>query len=254
MRVLRALMRTPDPLVARMAAVKETLSIPNALWRILAANEITKIMDLLPFLNTDPTPTPMIEVFGYKRQVYAMPKPNFENGSCIEYPLADEYLLQFIDTGDELPLRCLSAVLLREMTRNVAEGLKAGDMRVPLHSRAEVELRAETFKGLPHEVLISTMLYFVGVKQLITRLYGAWLFNMPDPEADPDAEPPKADAMGWWGQYIDAAGGDPIKLDAIHQSNFHNFCLTLVRQRKAAKEAAMRDRLNSPDFGQPNPS
>lgn len=251
LRVLRTLVRTPDPFVARMGAVKEALSIPNSLWQILAANEIIRIMELLPFLTADPSPTPMVDVVGYKGQTYAMPKSNFENGSCIEYPLADEYLMQFINTSDALPLRRLCAVLLREVNTNVSEGLKVGDMRMPLHSRAEVEARAAHFAALPNDILIATMLYFVGVKQLIVRLYGSWLFNLPDPDAEPDTELPKVDSLGWWGMYMDASGGDPTKLEAIQQSNFHNFCLSLVRQRKAVKEAAMQSRLNSPDFGQP---
>lgn len=170
----------------------------------------------------------------------------------MEFALADEYLGEVM-AGKETSLKYLTATLLREMDKDTATAMRREDLRVTLHGRMEVEERAKRQKRIPHEVHLAVFIYFIGVKQLIHRLYGEWLFQAPE-EPDPDnpqsATPQSGDPLGWWGLFMDAADGDVQKLDAIQQSNLHNFCTMEVRKRKQNKEAEMRSRMAAPDFGQ----
>ena len=121
----------------------------------------------------------------------------------------------------------------------------------------EVENRVQRQRKLPKEVHIASLLYFAGVKILIARLYGDFLFSKPEePDTTLDGQPTqpeqpasKPDPLGWWGLYMDSADSDVLKLDAIQQFNFHNFCTMEVRRRKHAREAEMRMRMGSGDWG-----
>ncbi len=239
-------------------ALRLLLRLRKSTWRKISAEDKAAILALVPWLKAEPSAIPVFTSYDLRFTRWGRPNrflladPNFVNGSCMEFALADEFLGEFLG-GNEKSLPLLTATLLRELDPDTAEAVKREDLRVRLNGRMEVELRAKRQKRLPQEVHMACLLYFVGVKQLVSRLYGEWLFQAPE---EPDPETPnqkpvteKGDPLGWWGMFMDAAGGDVQKLDAIQLSNLHNFCTMEVRRRKQAKEADMRSRMNAPDFG-----
>lgn len=253
--VFRALLRQGEEEALRIA-----LRLGRRTWAMLGeADKGAIISACAKWLNLEPNPVPIIqsfnppilESFPSSPNKYLLAAPNFVNGSCMEFALADEYLGDVM-AGKETSLKYLTATLLREIDPDTATAMKREDLRVTLHGRMEVEERAKRQQRIPHEVRLAVLIYFIGVKKLIHRLYGEWLFAQPQ-EPVPGAEPApvQGDPLGWWGMYMDAAGGDVQKLDAIQQSNFHNFCTMEVRRRKQQKEAEMRSRMAAPDFGQP---
>lgn len=256
--VFRALLRQGEEEALRIA-----LRLRRRTWARLGETNKGAMLAACPWLNFEPNPVPIIQSFhppilqGSPNK-YLLSDANFVNGSCMEFALADEYLGEVM-AGKETSLKYLTATLLRELDPDTATAMKREDLRVTLHGRMEVEQRAKRQKRIPHEVHLAVFMYFIGVKKLIHRLYGEWLFQKPEePETSldgseiptPKSEIEKGDPLGWWGMYMDTAGGDVQMLDAIQQSNFHNFCTMEVRKRKQQKEAEMRSRMSAPDFGQ----
>ena len=246
--VLRQLLANEGD-AGKVAALKAILALPERTWRRLSPAHVADLLDRLPWLDIAPSPVPMVDWFEHKGARYFLPAANFENGTCLEYPLADEYLTAYAADGSESALRRLAATLCREATADTAEALRRGDPRVKLHSRAEGDARADRLAGLPSEWQVVVLLYFAGVKLLVHRLYGAWLFQQPEEDGEEKEAAEQGDGLGWWGLYMDAAGGDVQKLEAIEQSSFHTFCLMEVRRRKQQKQAEMAHKLQSPGFG-----
>jgi hypothetical protein len=244
-----------DGEAGKVAALKTILDLPERYWRMLTPGHVADLLDAMPWLDLKPSAIAPVEDFEHDGVRYFFPADNFENGTCLEYPIADEYITAFAVDGDAAALRKLTATLCREAEPDSAAALRRGDARVKLHSRAEVEARAARLETLPIEWQMCALFYFVGVKTLIHRMYGAWLFKQPetDDDGNPVEEAAQSDGLGWWGLYMDSAAGDVQKLDAIEQSNFHTFCLMEVRRRKQQQQADMANRINSPDFGE-NPS
>lgn len=249
--VLRALLGAEGD-AGKVAALKIALDLPARIWRMLTPSHIADLLDRMPWLDLKPAPVPPVDDFEHDGIRYFFPAENFENGTCLEYPVADEYLAAFALDGNADALRKLTATLCREAEPDAATALRCGDQRVKLHSRAEVDARAARLEKLPIEWQMCALFYFVGVKTLVHRMYGAWLFQQPetDEEGQPIEEAAQSNGLGWWGLYMDSASGDVQKLDAIEQSNFHTFCLMEVRRRKQQKQADMANRINSPDFGE----
>lgn len=246
--VVRELFRQ-DGIAGRVAALRVMLGLPRAIWLNLTPDQIADLLDRTPWLSADPSPIAMLPFFILKGKVYTLPANNFTNGVCAEFPLADDYLSDFLKKGDTNALLKMCAVLCREENPNFEEVQKRGDLRVPLQSKASIERRARRFAGLPEEIQLAVMLYFIGVKLLVNRLYGEWLFAKPSEEEEISGKKPKSDPLHWWGLFMDAAEGDPTKLEAIHQSNFHNFCTMECRRRKQRLDAEMKRKMESPDFG-----
>lgn len=236
----------------RVAALKILLELPATAWNNLAPAHIADLLEKMPWLSLLPSPVAPFEDFTHDGVRYFFPADNFENGTCLEYPFADEQMQAFVEKADDRALRMLTATLCREAEPDSSAALRRADRRVRLHSRAEVEARADRLEKCPLEWQVLALFYFVGVKTLVHRLYGPWLFNQPETDENGEAveDPPKTDGLGWWGLFMDAAGGDLQKLEAIEQGNFHTFCLMEVRRRKQAKEAEMAMRLSNPRFGE----
>lgn len=253
--VFRALVRHGE-----VEALRIALRLRRGTWARIGEADKGAMLAACPWLKAEPSPSLVIGYWslGWLRPTkYLFPDANFVNGSCMEFALADEYLGEFLE-GNEKSLPLLTATLLRERDTDTAAAIKREDLRMSLHGRMEVELRAKRQKRLPQEVHVAALLYFIGVKKLVDRLYGDWLFERKkekDVKLDgskipsTDAVTATGDPLGWWGLMMDVAEGNVQLLDAIQQSNFHNFCTMEVRKRKQNKEAEMRSRMAAPDFG-----
>lgn len=242
------LAKNPD-LSGKIEALRMACRLPRRIFYRLSPEVISELLDLAPWTNLTPSAIPVFPSWPLSRfrpNQYLMPADNFANGSCMEFALADEYLNSYFE-GDENALPLLTATLLREPDKNRAEAVRREDLRVQLFGRMEVEERAKRQKKLPDEMHLNSLMYFAGVKMLVHRLYGRYLFEQPDEDEHPQQR--QKDPLGWWGVFMDIADGDVQKLDAVQQSNFHNFCTMEVRRRKAMKEMEMKQRLSSEDFG-----
>lgn len=249
--LLGALLRQEGE-AGQLEALRLMLRLRVRTWRRIGSADKAAMLKAVPWLCLQPSAVPILPTVAcwlpasIRPTCYLMPDPKFANGSCLEFALADEYLEALLK-GDGGALPLLTATLLREPDPDQASALKREDLRARLHGRLEVEARAARQKALPDGVHTAVLLYFIGVKQLVHRLYGAWLFEQPGTEDGGQQKAP--DPLRWWGMFMDAAACDLARLETIQQGSFHSFCTMEVRRRKQEKEAAMRLRMQQPDFG-----
>mgnify|MGYP000420317261 CR=1 FL=1 len=246
--IFKTLLSNNNPETARLAALEQLLGLPRAVWLNLAPADISTMLEAIPWLNVAHSAAPIFPEFKHRGRVFHCAADNFENGTCLEFPLAEEFARAFLSTGDATALLNLTATIFREKDADTAAALRRDDIRCPLHSRAEIIERSKKMHGIDDAFQYAGLLYFVGVQSLINRLYGKELFEKND-EPDEPGEKPAADPLGWWGMYLDAADGDPVKLEAIHHSNFHQFCLMEVRRRKQHRDAIQKQKMASSDWG-----
>ena len=237
--VLRQLLRLPAWALRAMTA-EQVSTLTSALAWILPRPDCTRI----PFPS-----------FTFRGVRYHLPAPKGQNICCLEYPLADEYYLQFYTTGDPAALLLLVAVLCREEQPDRAKALSLGDMRTQIRSRAEAEARAIRLAGLPPYLQYAVLLYFAGLKEYIYKVYKAWLFEddeveddeneeekdddddyQEEPQPAPEPGPAQPD-FGWWGIYQEAAEAGLFgTLEQVYQTSFHDVAMWLVRQRIKADD------------------
>lgn len=246
-------------------ALRLALNIPAGHWRKFHESDRAALLQMCKWTDLEPVTTPHFDTITHNGLTLHAPGADFQNGTCLEFPIADGYLQSFLDGGDPGMLLYLFATLWREPEPDGTTALRREDKRVPLHSRAEIGQRAQHLHNLPFEYQVAALLYFTGIKEMVSELFGKWLFEQeedPLPGA-PDGEIPveqttapkaESDPLGWWGLYFDLAGGDPVKLKAILRSSFLECCLMEVRRRKRLKQLEMKHRMTSPAWGkQPDP-
>ncbi len=260
-----ALVLADDTLGIR-AVLRDLLRLPG--WALLAmpATDAGAMLGALawmkPVADCKMLPFPRFEHRGI---TYHFPKPKGSNVTCLEYPLADEYYMRFVGSGqgDAEALCLLVATLCREEDTDTAAATRRGDPRIPLNSRAEVEARAKRLTDLPAYLQFATLLYFAGLKEYIYRTYKDWIFDDEDIEEDetqddepddddyeeqeadtePERKPVDGPDFGWWGIFQDVAEAGLFgNLDTVYHTSLHNVAMWLVRQRMRAD--AQRQQLN----------
>lgn len=237
---------TLPPEAAQRAMVRDLL--PRWVRLRISALDFAALAHLLSWTKAeadcDVVPVPS---FQHKYVTYHFPKPKGENLVCIEFPLADEYYQQFLDdNANERALMCLLATLAREQNYDTEAVLRQGDARIALHSREEVEARADRLRGVPGEYCLQALLWFAGMKGYVHRVYGPWLFEQEDEEEEdaPSGSPEGGENagspnFGWWGIYQGVAESGVFgTISQVHQAAFHDVCVYLVRKRVEAE--AMR--------------
>ena len=253
--VFRELLRGNESEALRLA-----LNIPPGHWRKFHETDRAALLQLCNWTGLAPSATPHFDTIRHKGLTLHAPGAGYQNGTCLEFPIADEYLRFFLDGGDPEMLLRLFATLWREPEPDGTAALRREDKRMPLHSRAEIEHRAQHLHNLPFAYQVDALLYFTGVKAMIGRMFGQWLFegsgdrgqgaDGPDTELVSEAPPKKeGDPLGWWGLYFDRADGDPSRLQAILHSSFLEFCIMEVRTRKRLQELEMKHKMSSPNWG-----
>lgn len=244
LRYLRYLITLDRP-EALTKIAQEILSLSARRFRQLPPELFVQVVDKIAWMTAEPTPEPLFSSFEYKGCRYHLPKAKFKNGTCLEYPIADDYYNAFV-AGDNEALLLLTATLCRKAKDKVNDVERTGDIRIEMLSRSEAEANAIRMTGLPMEVQIGVMLYFGGVKQYIHDTYAGWIFQKPDPD-NADAESEGDGVMfGWWGVYMDIAESAVFgNLQQVYQSNFHTLCMYLTKKKKEADDAERRNRLMS---------
>jgi hypothetical protein len=169
--------------VAKLKILKNTLKLPKATFNRLSDTDLAAIIAQLDWMTLDATPEPFVTEFIHNETTYILPRSRFENGTALEYAIAEDYFKKITPDNDEVALINLCATLCREKTKDTATAISAGDHRIPLTSRGEVEHRAEAFKTLDPYIQVAVFLYFSGVKKFIFDTYGQAIFAQPEETA-----------------------------------------------------------------------
>lgn len=243
---LRTLL-TQKESAAKVKILRGWLNLPKSLFNALPDEVVNSLIATLDWLKPDTLAIPFMPSFEYNKTIYHLPKANFQNGSALEFALSDDFFKKAAESDDSDALIRLTATLCRPSRTDEAAAMQAGDQRVPLVSRSEVEHRAHQLKGLDPTIQTSLFLYFAGVKHYISTLYGKHLFQETD-EGDEEQETDSsanAEPFGWWGIFMEVAQS-PIHLSTIHNMNFHTLCVWLVRNKILADR--MRQLVTKPTF------
>ena len=210
------------------------LKIPKWVFFSLPPVVVADLLKYLKWLNKLTVTEPLLPSFQHRRRTYFMPKAKLENGKAIEYPMADDFYNEYLESGDREKLVMLLATLAREK----GVGSTLSDPRCKLTSREEVVARANRLDDIPDEILQACLMYFAGVKEYIHQIYGAYLFERPvDPDEDEEDEFFKSieesqPSFGWWGRFLDIAEAGVFgDYPAVLQTNFHTICIYLVQQK-----------------------
>jgi hypothetical protein len=184
-----------------------------------------------------------LESFYHRDIRYVFPKPKGPNVSCVEFALCDDYYKEFVG-GDAEALLRVSACVWREEDEGEREMLKRGDERVLIHSQAEVEARVVKMAGAPQEVHIQALMWWMGMKMLVNKMYGRWLFEEDeedDDEEEQDTQKPEVATgpnFGWWGIFLDVAESGVFgPLEKVYQASIHDICIFLVKKRAEANRS-----------------
>lgn len=188
--------------------------------------------------NVDIIPVPHLDWKGVR---YAFTKPKGANVTAVEFALCDDYYSQFM-AGDPLALLRLMACLWREEDQDRPAMLRRGDARVLLYSKEEVESRVEALHGVGQGAALQGLLWFIGMKQLVHKMYGNWIFQAAEQEEeeDPIAKKPESTGpnFGWWGIFLDVAESGVFgTLEKVYQTPIHDICIFLVKKRADANQA-----------------
>lgn len=242
-----------NPADAPERIARDALRLPGRVWRSMGSANRAALIEKMtwtePKADCEQAPFPS---FRHRRRTYLLPRPKFENGTCLDFVLADGYFQAWMSTGDPAQLLRLVATLCREPRRDKREALTTGDERVPLRQKEEVEHRARRLDGLPPEITASVMLYFAGVKEYVARTYWV-LFDSPNPtqngegegdtERDRDGDGPK---FGWWSVFLQVAEtGIFGQYEEVLQRRLHLVCVHLTDQhdrQEKQKRAYERER------------
>lgn len=236
---------TTQPADAPERIARDALRLPRWCWRAMAGQDKAAILERLAW--TEPKvdcEDPPLQCFRHRRRTYWLPRANFENGSCLEFALADMYYQDFIETGDTGWLLRVVATLCRERKRDRKAALATGDERLPLRQKEEVEARAARLDGLDPMLLGAVLLYFVGVKKFVSEVYEVLFSSPPEGDQAADREPghdSDAPKFGWWSIFLQAAGeGIFGQYEEVLQRRLHLVCMHLVDQHD--KNEKLRER------------
>jgi hypothetical protein len=227
---------------AMRQVVLDLLHLPRRVEKRIRADELAAMIQSLDWMLPKPDCLdPVLTDFTHKGQEYILPKPGFENGTCLEFAIADDIYNQFRINQAPENLILLAATICREPNPDTHAALAIGDRRIPLNDRAEVDVRAKKLHGMPAAVALAVLYYFVGVKMMVSETYHE-LFDAAAPPAEEDEEPMQqasADGprFGWWSIFLQVAKtgilGDYNQL--LHR-RLHLVCMTLLEQKDEAEK------------------
>jgi hypothetical protein len=214
---------------AKVKILKRLLKLPKTVFLALSDEQMSALLDTLSWLNLEGSDVPIVKTFMHKGETWALPKAKFEDGRAVEFPTADQYLDVFTKSGNESDLLKLVGTLAAPVDKK--------GKRIPILNKEDAEHRADLLRGLPSEISMSVLLYFVGVKQYISKTYGRFLF---EPEDDEDDTPSVATAhfpqFGWWGSYLGIAESGVFgNYEQVLRTNFHRIAMFLIEKRKESK-------------------
>lgn len=239
---------TTQPADAPERIARDVLRLPRWVWRSMGTADKAVFQERLAWMEPRVgCEDPPLQSFRHRRRTYWLPRPNFENGTCLDFVLADGYYQDFLESGDPGQLLRLVATLCREMKRDRKAALISGDERVPLLQKEEVEARAARLDGLDPIVMGAVLLYYAGVKAFVAETYWVLFDSAPGPSPEGKGDDAERDAagdgpkFGWWSIFMDV-GLDGIygEYEDVLQRRMHKVCMYLVHQHD--KNEKLRER------------
>lgn len=224
------------------AVTKYLMNLPPWAYRDMEPEDMAAIQSQLewmrPAINCESLPFPS---FVHRGTEYYFPKPKFENGSCLDFVLADGYYHKYSNTLDETHLLRLVATLCRPASAQKESARLSGDIRMPIRTKEEVEAIAQQLERLDPVYRSVALLYWIGVKEYINRTY--WmLFTGPNTEQPEGAEPPATNGpkFGWWSKFMEVAESGLFgNYDQVLQKRLHLICMYLVDQQSKSERASL---------------
>jgi hypothetical protein len=215
--------------------LKKLLDLPEYVWQTMSIEDKADLLDKLSFMSLDATTVPIFQSFIHKQEEYHLPKPDFINGSAIEFILSLDYYQEYGENQDTDYLLKLVAALARERRADEKENVKFGDIRIPIHDNSdEAETRALKFKSLPNEIIISVLRYFEGVKKMIHDL-GVESDLWKNPQNDGKISQSEVALYGWR-TVLRNLGGSIAEYDRLCQRPFWEI-FQILQEKKAANDA-----------------
>lgn len=211
-----------DSILMRIAILKKLIKLPKWVWLSLSDDDLSALLDVVSWMKIEPITVPIIDGFLWKGKVYKLTATNFDNGTAVQFPLADKFLQAFTEKGEEENLLRLVAALCVAAKND----------------EFIIEKRAESLQGLPHETQIAVMLYFIGIKQFISDTYGEYLFDDDEEEEDLAVRVSVAHFpnFGWWAAYLQIAESGVFgNYEQVLNTNFHKVIMYLIEKRKESK-------------------
>lgn len=201
--------------------------IPARWLRNMSNDDLATVQMLLLWLAPNMERIAVPE-FQFKNIHFVLGAESGKNITCAEFYLADNLYTKYAMHGHADTLNLLTWLLYRERDSNEFEGARRGDMRVPVSSMEQVEYWAKLYGTAPADIQAQALIYFEGVKSLIHRQYGSWIF-----QDDPAAAPSTGPNFGWIGVFQGVAEGGAFgTLEQVYQSSIHEVCIYLVRKRQ----------------------
>jgi hypothetical protein len=227
------LLLTQPELKAKLTLLKGILKLPKALFKALEDSDVAAMLSILDWLKPDASPIAIIPEFTHKGITYYAPSHKFENGTALEFALAEEYFKKCVENPDDKALLDLTAVIY--LPSPIPDHSSPITQKRKLIDREGVKHYAQIFQEIDSIIPIAAFLYFAGVKKYIHDTYGAFIFEQPEetdetPTTNNQQPTTNAEPFGWWGIFMELAQ-NPINIDAIHQMNFHALCVWLVRSK-----------------------
>ena len=239
---LQKLLAIADATVAKSCVLPRLLKMPTEVFFDLDEDDQSALIDQLDWLKIEGHSTPLIKEFTHNGTGYTLPKAKFQDGTAIEFALADQFLETFTQSGDTQDLLKLVGALAAPTEKG---------KRLPLLNREDAEHRADVLRGLPFETAMAVLLCGVGVKEYVSKSY-PFLFDDADDEDDVNVRAAVAHFpnFGWWGAYLGIAETGVFGNYAqVLQTNFHRICMFLTEKRKENKRQRAAFKSNNPTDG-----
>jgi hypothetical protein len=216
------LLLSDESVLVQLAILKKLIKLPSWVWLSLHEDDLCALLNVVSWMKIEPIRAPIITAFLWQGKSYMLPTANFENGTAVQFPLADKYLQDFTEKGEEEALLKLVASLCMAAKND----------------KLIVEKRAELLRGMPHETQIAVMLYFIGIKQFIADTYGEYLFDDEGEEEDLAVRVSVSHFpnFGWWAAYLQIAESGVFgNYEQVLNTNFHRVIMYLIEKRKESK-------------------
>lgn len=233
--------------------LRHILHLPKKAWEAIEPQEKAAMIGLIEWMQPTPRCADMpFSSFRHRGTTYYLPKPHFENGTCLEFALASDYYDKFRESQSAQDLLLIVATLCREANPDKTAADLVGDVRAPLTDRGQAEERAKRLSTLPPEIAAWVLYYFVGVKLLIRETYHDLFEEPADPvEEDDDDDNPQQEEpagngprFGWWSTFLQVAKTGVLgDYNTLLQRRMHLLCMTLMEQHdEAEKMRALQER------------
>lgn len=200
------------------------LGLKESILREVESEQLQVMYEHLQWVLTDSVDEPIFTTFKHKFKTYCFPKAKMWNATGLEYALADEYYMNFVQEHDEDSLLKLAATLIRPIDKTKKGVDRADDPRIALTSRTQVEESAKKFDKMPAEVIHSALLFFTGCKEWVHKTYGQYIFE--------ESGSSKKDPFGWYGVFFSLSeSGSFGTVEEVAQQNFHTICQYLMKKK-----------------------